>query len=232
MLSVSGLTYSYVDSLIFHRTGFCANPGEITTILGASGIGKTTLFRLICGLLQPLEGSIQWNDHPLTRNHVAYMRQKEALLPWRTARENIALVNELGPYKKRKYILEEEILEASRVLGISHVLSKHPSELSGGMKQRVELARCLVANKPVLLLDEPFSSLDPLIKEDLYEEIVSLAKNNKTTIVLITHDIFEAVLLSDSLYVIKNTSIHPIDVKAVASLCQKSSRQELKHLFL
>ncbi|WP_213357683.1 ABC transporter ATP-binding protein [Chlamydiifrater phoenicopteri] len=232
MLTVSDLTYSYPELQVFDQASFFALPEQVTTILGASGIGKTTLFRLICGLLHPESGSIQWSNQSINENHIAYMRQKEVLLPWRTARENISLLNELGDKKKKK-ISEEEILEASKVLDITHVLDKYPSELSGGMKQRVELARCLVSNKPVLLLDEPFSSLDPLIKESLYKETTSLAKRNRTTIVLITHDIFEALLLSDKLYVIKNASIHPVDIETVSFLCKKNTRQELiEFLFL
>ncbi len=175
---------------------FSVSKGEVVSILGPSGSGKTTLFRVIAGLETPSEGSLLIDSH--NEDHpVSYMIQEDLLLPWRTLYENLSLVRELQKKKTSLWRFQQEVRLLIDELGLSSSEGLYPAELSGGMRQRVSLARCLLQNRALLLLDEPFGALDVLTRERLYHTLCNLQHRFNTTILLVTHDFKDALTLSD-----------------------------------
>lgn len=200
MLSVKNLVFSYKDTPVFKNLSFSLNEGEIASFIGTSGSGKTTLFKLLTGIHQPHHGDIAIDGV----TQPAYMTQKDLLLPWRTVLENITLTFELG---KQKHCLKKSLNEAMELIeevGLQGYEHKFPEELSGGMRQRVSLARALMQKSPLLLLDEPFASLDIQLREQMYALLKTIHKNHNTTILLITHDFRDAISLSDHIFLLAN----------------------------
>ncbi len=187
---------------VIRSVSFALARGEIVSLVGPSGCGKTTLLNLICGLLAPSRGRIAWFGRPLagTPERVGYMLQKDLLLPWRTAVENA----ELGLQIKRVGRAERRAraMGALERLGLAGFAGFYPSALSGGMRQRVALARTLAPDPEVLLLDEPFSALDFQTKLLIERDTARLVREEQRALLLITHDIEEAVSLSDRVIVL------------------------------
>ena len=179
-------------------------PGEIVSIVGPSGCGKTTLLNLICGLLPPSAGSILWHGRELSGvpPRVGYMLQKDLLLPWRTALQNVLL----GLEVKRISGRERDAVARSWLqrLGLADFANYYPSALSGGMRQRVALARTLASDPEVMLLDEPFSALDFQTKILIERDTARLIRNERRSLLLITHDVEEAISLSDRVIVLSH----------------------------
>jgi len=168
--------------------------GEFISLLGPSGCGKSTLLRIIAGLLEPERGKIhvEVGDRKFFRGFVF---QEAQLLPWRTVLENAALPLELiGRSRSEARAAAREVLAK---VGLEDSLDKYPNQLSGGMKMRVSVARALVSEPSLLLLDEPFSALDELARDVLQEELRALWENLKMTVVFVTHSVAEAVFLSE-----------------------------------
>ncbi len=188
------------------------NKGEIVSIVGPSGCGKTTLLNTLCGLLAPDSGHIRWYGQEIAGQpqNVGYMLQKDLLLPWRTALNNVMLGLEI------RGMAASEAVSRSRAmldqLGLHGFADHYPSTLSGGMRQRVALARTLVNEPSVLLLDEPFASLDFQNKLLIENDTAKLVREGGRSLLLITHDIEEAVSLADRVIVL---SKRPTRVKAV-----------------
>jgi NitT/TauT family transport system ATP-binding protein len=188
------------------------NKGEIVSIVGPSGCGKTTLLNTLCGLLAPDSGCIRWYGQEIAGQpqNVGYMLQKDLLLPWRTALNNVMLGLEI------RGVGASEAVDRSRAmldqLGLHGFADHYPSTLSGGMRQRVALARTLVNEPRVLLLDEPFASLDFQNKLLIENDTAKLVREGGRSLLLITHDIEEAVSLADRVIVL---SKRPTRVKAV-----------------
>jgi NitT/TauT family transport system ATP-binding protein len=188
------------------------NKGEIVSIVGPSGCGKTTLLNTLCGLLAPDSGRIRWYGQEIEGQpqNVGYMLQKDLLLPWRTALNNVMLGLEI------RGVAASEAVDRSRAmldqLGLHGFADHYPSTLSGGMRQRVALARTLVNEPNVLLLDEPFASLDFQNKLLIENDTAKLVREGGRSLLLITHDIEEAVSLADRVIVL---SKRPTRVKAV-----------------
>src|SRR5215831_4848329 len=186
--------------------------GQIISIVGPSGCGKTTLLNTLCGLLAPDSGHIRWHGREVSGQpqNVGYMLQKDLLLPWRTALGNTMLGLEI------RGIAANEAEERGRVildqLGLHGFADHYPSTLSGGMRQRVALARTLVNDPDVLLLDEPFAALDFQSKLLIENDMLGLVRRGARSLLLITHDIEEAVSLADRVIVL---SRRPTQVKAV-----------------
>lgn len=170
------------------------NKGKIIAIVGPSGCGKSTLLNLMCGLIKPDEGQVDVNGK------IGYMFQKDNLLPWRNVYKNITL----GPEIKHINIDEKEIDEVLKKYGLYDFKYHYPSQLSGGMKQRVALIRTLILKPDILLLDEPFSSLDYQSKIIVQEDIYKIIKESKKTTILVTHDISEAISMADEIYILTN----------------------------
>ena len=178
--------------------------GEFAAVIGRSGCGKSTLLRLVAGLIQPTSGRIAIDGDPVTgpRRDVALMFQRPALLPWRSVLRNVMLPVELFGWSRRDgRARAERLLEMVGLTGFRKCL---PHELSGGMQQRVALCRALIQQPRVLLMDEPFSALDALTREELSVELQRIHMELRTTIVFVTHSIAEAVLLADQIVVLSS----------------------------
>jgi NitT/TauT family transport system ATP-binding protein len=180
------------------------NEGEFVSILGPSGCGKSTLLSIIAGLLIPTAGSVLINNQLVNRPHpkIGYMLQQDYLFPWKTIEDNILL-----GLKLRNQYTHEHIQSAFRLLreiGLDHTIKKYPSELSGGMRQRVALVRTLATQPKLLLLDEPFSALDYQTKLKLEDLVSSTLKEHGKTAILVTHDIGEAIAMSDSVILLSS----------------------------
>ncbi|WP_306213395.1 ABC transporter ATP-binding protein [Actinoplanes sp. RD1] len=176
--------------------------GEFVAVLGRSGCGKSTLLRLIAGLLPTTGGEITVSGERITkpRRDIAMMFQKPALLPWRTVLDNVLLPVQIFGWKKAEHRARADELLA--LTGLTGFEKRLPHELSGGMQQRVALCRSLIANPRVMLMDEPFSALDALTREELSGELQRVHMELGTTIVFVTHSIDEAVLLADRVVVL------------------------------
>ncbi len=175
--------------------------GEFVSIVGPSGCGKSTLLNIVAGLEKPTDGEILLDGKPeLARlGRTAYMHQKDLLLPWRTVLDNAALGLEVAGVKKRE--ARERALELFDRFGLSGFEESYPSMLSGGMRQRAAFLRTILTEQRLMLLDEPFGALDALTRTDMQEWLLSLWEELGRTIVFITHDVEEAVLLSDRVLV-------------------------------
>ncbi|MCA1452561.1 ABC transporter ATP-binding protein [Bradyrhizobium sp. BRP22] len=198
--------------------------GEIISIVGPSGCGKTTLLNTLCGLLSPDSGRIRWHGREVTGQpqNVGYMLQKDLLLPWRTALGNAMLGLEI------RGVAAAEAEDRSRAmldqLGLHGFADHYPSTLSGGMRQRVALARTLVHEPDVLLLDEPFAALDFQSKLLIENDTASLVRQGRRSLLLITHDIEEAVSLADRVIVL---SKRPTRIKAVYDIALGAERTDM-----
>ncbi|MFV2099890.1 ABC transporter ATP-binding protein [Micromonospora sp. LOL_024] len=176
--------------------------GEFVAVLGRSGCGKSTLLRLISGLIPVSSGGITVADAPVTgpRRDIAMLFQRPALLPWRTVLDNVLLPVEIFGWKRADY--RDRARDLLEVAGLAGFEKRLPHELSGGMQQRVSLCRSLIGDPRVMLMDEPFSALDALTREELAGELQRVHMRNGATVVFVTHSIDEAVLLADRVVVL------------------------------
>lgn len=216
MLSIKNLSYSFKSegnsNPIFNQISLDVKPGEFVSVIGASGSGKSTLFKLISGLLEPGQGDIMVNGQKTGKRlgSIGYMPQKDLLLPWRTVLENVLLPLEVTKEPKQARI--PEIREWLSRFGLAEYEKAYPNELSGGMKQRVAFLRTLMTGKDLLLLDEPFGALDSLTKRNMHSWLLGLWGELQKTVLFITHDLEEAVLLSDRIYLLQNTGIKEMKI--------------------
>jgi NitT/TauT family transport system ATP-binding protein len=181
---------------------FGIEPGEFVCLVGPSGCGKSTLLRIIAGLQPPTKGSVSLNDQPVTEpsRQVAIMFQEANLMPWRTVLDNVALPLELaGVNRTERYRTTQALLSR---LGLEDFAPAYPGELSGGMAQRVALGRILIQHPDLLLLDEPFGALDALTREQVSADLMKMWMQEKQTVLMVTHDINEAVWLADRVIVL------------------------------
>jgi len=190
-------------------------PGEFLCIVGPSGCGKSTLLRLLAGLLRPSHGAVWLNEEPLTRprRQIGIVFQKANLMPWRTVRQNVALPLEIAGLDPEETRRRAEALIA--LVGLSGFEDAYPAELSGGMAQRVAIARALIHDPELLLLDEPFGSLDALTREQMALELLRIWQAQRKTVVMVTHSIPEAVFLGDRVLVM---SARPGQIRAIISV--------------
>jgi sulfonate transport system ATP-binding protein len=202
VLEISGLSKRYPNGLLaLSGIGLNVGVGEIVGIVGGSGCGKSTLLRLISGLETPTAGSIVLNGEPIRtpREEIGFVFQEPRLMPWLTIRRNVAFGIRHLPEAEQKSRVEE----ALKRVGLTKFADNWPRELSGGMAQRAALARALVGRPSVLLLDEPFSALDALTRYDLQDHLLDLWSYDRPTMILVTHDIEEALILSDRVIVME-----------------------------
>jgi len=234
MLSIKDLHFAYSEKPILQGVDFSVSRGEIVALIGVSGSGKTTLFRLIAGLISPSRGEIEIDACPADKRkeRITYMRQEDRLLPWRTVLRNLQLSQELG--QRRDASLEEKMDLLKRV-GLKGYEKRYPHELSGGMRQRVTLARALsLHNRPLMLLDEPFASLDVIVREQLYSLLKEIREQDQKTIVMVTHDFRDAMTLADRILILaegKIVATHSVNTQSPDTLIQ-SIRETLSHLSL
>jgi nitrate ABC transporter ATP-binding subunit len=196
-----GDTYTVLKDVNLH-----INQGEFICLIGHSGCGKTTLLNMVSGFSQPTDGSVQLQGQPILKPGPDRMVvfQGYALLPWLTVFENVYLaVNAV--YKSKSQAEKSHIvMEKLAMVGLTEAATKKPPQISGGMKQRVAIARALSISPEVLILDEPFGALDAITKEELQEELLKIWNNNRCTVLMITHDIDEALFLADRIVMMTN----------------------------
>jgi ABC-type nitrate/sulfonate/bicarbonate transport system ATPase subunit len=202
--------------------------GEWVTLVGPSGCGKTTLLRLLAGLLTPEEGRIQTSGPGDGRHRwVAYLPQHDTLLPWRTALENAVLASEIARHPRMPARDEARALFAR--FGLEGFERQYPAQLSGGMRQRLAIIRTFLAHRDVLLLDEPLGALDPLTRVDLQEWLLEVWHAFRKTVLLVTHDVEEAVYLSDRVHVL---TPRPAHICHTVSVSMSRPRSRLGGTFL
>lgn len=205
MLKIQNVKKTFINSKKFtglRETTFEVNKKEIVSIIGKSGCGKSTLLKLISGLEKTSNGIIELNGKIIDRpdEKIAMVFQEPRLMPWLNVYDNI----KISLLNKKKDDQEQIIMAMLDNLNLKEYFNMWPKELSGGMAQRVSIARALVKKPEVLLLDEPFSALDSFTKKKLHEFVKLLWKKFNLTIVLVTHDIEEAISLSDKIIILKN----------------------------
>ena len=213
ILRFDNVSYQYPgeDFDIIDGLSFSVEPGSFHCIVGVSGCGKSTIFRMINGLLPPKAGTISVNGKPITarEHYCGYMPQKDMLFPWRTIGENLALPLEIQRgYTKAQ---QRDMIDAALAdVGLDGCRDKRPDELSGGMRQRAAFARTMLTGSDLRLLDEPFSALDFLTRISMQEWLLEQWQRHKKTILFITHDVEEAIFLSSSVLVVEKTPIHAL----------------------
>ena len=200
-LTVNNITVSYEGCKTIEDISIELNKGEIVGILGVSGVGKTTLFNAIAGLIKPDTGTIELDGRNITgtTGNVSYMLQKDLLLPYKTIIDNVSLPLIIrGEKKSRSREIASGYFEE---FGLEETQGKYPNQLSGGMRQRAALLRTYLFSDQVALLDEPFSALDSITKSSMHKWYLGVMDQIKLSTLLITHDIDEAILLSDRIYI-------------------------------
>jgi len=201
ILRTENITKSYNDKTVIEDINIHLKEGELVSLLGVSGSGKTTLFNIISGLIMPDVGSVLLSDRDITGKpgSVAYMLQKDMLLPHKKIIDNVSLPLLLkGMPRKDARAHADRLFEE---FGLEGTQNKYPSQLSGGMKQRAALLRTYMASDGVVLLDEPFSALDTLTKSAMHKWYLQVMEHISLSTLFITHDIDEAIRLSDRIYI-------------------------------
>jgi NitT/TauT family transport system ATP-binding protein len=236
MITISGAGHTYrgrsgqVEAL--RDINLTVGTGEFLTLIGRSGCGKSTLLNMIAGLLTPTTGKILIDDRPVTapRRDVAMMFQRPALLPWRSVEKNVQLPAEIFGWRGSE--IRERAGRLLELTGLTAFRKQLPHELSGGMQQRVSLCRALIQQPTVMLMDEPFSALDALTREELAVELQRIHLETKTTIVFVTHSIPESVLLADRVAVLsarpgRLSEIVEIDIPRPRSFGQNAHMEQV-----
>jgi ABC-type nitrate/sulfonate/bicarbonate transport system ATPase subunit len=177
-------------------------PGEFVSIIGPSGSGKSTLLHVVGGLLVPASGTVTLDDRDITgtTGHISHMPQQPALLPWRTVLDNVLLPQEIAGTRDRSSVTEAQAW--LRRIGLADFAAAYPHTLSGGMQQRVAFLRALLSPRRLMCLDEPFSALDALTRTDMQRWLLRLWEETRRSVLFVTHNIEEALLLSDTVYVL------------------------------
>ena len=199
-LKVRGVSKSFEGTKIIENISIELHQGEIVSLLGISGGGKTTLFNVIAGLSSPDQGAVYLDGEEITGKpgKISYMLQKDLLLPYRTIEDNVALPLLIKGEKKRE--ARRKVGAYFEEFGLDGTEKKYPHQLSGGMRQRAALLRTYLFSDGVALLDEPFSALDTLTKNSMHAWYLNIMEQIRLSTLFITHDIDEAILLSDRIY--------------------------------
>lgn len=214
-LEVKGISKTYMGQLILKDITFGVKQNEFVSIIGPSGCGKSTLFNIIAGLQPPLEGTVLIDGEPavgVTRR-VGYMHQKDLLLPWRSVRGNVIIPLELQGMRKKEAYAKADVLMP--LFGLNGHEKKYPCQLSGGMRQRASLMRAYMLEREIMLLDEPFGGLDAMTKVKMQDYLLQVLVKMKRTILFITHDIDEAIFLSDRIIVLGHDPAEIIEIEKI-----------------
>ena len=202
ILDIKNLSYSFGNNPILKDINIHVNKNEMVAIVGSSGVGKSTLFNLIAGVLKKQTGKITINGSEDYIGKVAYMLQKDLLFEHKTIIDNVILPLIIAKVNKKEAF--EEGNKILKQFNLDKYANKYPQQLSGGMRQRVALIRTYMFKRNIFLLDEAFSALDAITKKELHKWYLDLKKEFNLTTLLITHDIEEAVFLSDRIYILGN----------------------------
>jgi NitT/TauT family transport system ATP-binding protein len=185
-------------TLALDRLDLDVRDGEFLSLLGPSGCGKSTALRIVAGLSEPTRGSVTWPD-PAARSGIGFVFQEPTLMPWATVFSNVYLPLKLAGVGRGAATARIE--DTLRRVGLSDFRNAYPRELSGGMKMRVSIARALVTTPRLLLMDEPFAALDEITRFNLNDDLLALWRELRTTVVFVTHSVFESVYLSERVVV-------------------------------
>lgn len=204
-LEVKNVSKSFDGNHVLKDISIELKQGELVCLLGVSGGGKTTLFNIISGLLTPDSGQVLLDGKDITNQpgHISYMLQKDLLLPYRTIEDNVTLPLLLKGVKKKE--ARRQVSSMFSQFGLEGTQKKYPSQLSGGMRQRAALLRTYTFSKDVALLDEPFSALDTITKSSMHRWYLDVMEKIRMSTLFITHDIDEAILISDRIYLLSGS---------------------------
>ncbi len=239
-ITFDGVSLDLGGRRIIEDVSFAIPQGQVVCVVGPSGCGKTTLLRLVTGLVAPTAGTVlrdgQQVTGPSREIAVVFQDYGRALLPWRTAAGNVALALEAMKMPKRQR--RERIAELLAKVGLSAHADKYPAQLSGGMQQRLQIARCLAQQPTVVLMDEPFGALDAITRHGLQDEMLSLAAATGITVMFVTHDLDEAIYLGDRVITLRSNPgrlAQTVDVGLARPRNQLSTREDpaflkLRHL--
>ena len=213
-LILKDIRKSYDDNVIFDNFNIEFSEGNICCILGASGCGKTSLLNIIGGILKPDYGNIEGIEN----KSISYIFQEPRLLPWKTVRDNIDFVlsREINP-SERKTKLDELL----KLVDMESFADYYPSQLSGGMSQRVSLARAFALPSQIILMDEPLSGLDVSLKRNILNRFVGIWTNDRRTVIYVTHDIDEALMLGNEIFVIGERPVKVLLHKKIETALEK-----------
>ncbi|HXF75268.1 MAG TPA: ABC transporter ATP-binding protein [Methylomirabilota bacterium] len=197
MLRVRDLAVGYGQEPVIEGVNLEVAAGRFISLVGPSGSGKTSVLRAVSGLLRPLAGRVELNG---SRESLGFLFQDDALLPWRTARENVALGLRIRKYTREAAEREADAWIAR--LGLEGLGERFPHELSGGQRKRVAIAQILALKPKLLLMDEPFASLDAIVRTRITQELLNWVEREHLSVFLVTHDLEEAVTVSDTVYLL------------------------------
>jgi len=232
-LRIENIEKTFGKQKVLEDINFSVKDGEFIAILGPSGCGKTTLMRIIVGLDKPSAGKIFLDNNDITnlppdKRGFSIVFQDYALFPHMTLYDNVAYGLKLRKVSSAQ--IREQVMSTLSTLRLENAIKKYPSQLSGGMQQRASIARALVLNTKLLLLDEPFSALDALVKVDLSDELRDLQKQFGITMIMVTHDLEEAFLLSSRVILMEKASIVADD--SPVDLYRNESKNEFVQSFI
>ena len=196
-MRVRDLTISYGGEPVLEGVNLTVEEGRFVSLAGPSGSGKSSLLRAVIGLQQPLSGTVETN---LARSELGLLFQDDALLPWKTARDNVALGLTFNGTERKQALAEAEAWLAR--LGLAGFGDRFPRHLSGGQRKRVALAQVLAMKPRLILMDEPFASLDAIVRARVVKDVVALVERERISVLLVTHDLEEALSLSDEVYLL------------------------------
>lgn len=204
-LEVSDLTFYYENKIILEHVNFALKEGEFASILGPSGCGKSTILKLLTGVIEPEPGTVMAVDgSPLcgVSEHFAYMPQNDLLFPWKNILDNVCLYSRIHGSLPQ---MREEALKNFPDFGLSGYEYEYPSTLSGGMRQRAAFLRTALCHADILLLDEPFGALDVITRGEMQDWLLSMRQRLNKTVLLVTHDMDEALYLSDRILILNGS---------------------------
>lgn len=204
-LEVSGLSFSYSDREVIRDLNFQIKEGEFVSILGASGCGKSTILKLLTGVRKPSSGKILVDGEEIKgmTGHFAYMPQNDLLFPWKNILDNVCLYGRIhGGLDQAR----EEAMKNMEAFGLGGYEKSYPSSLSGGMRQRAAFLRTALCQSDILLLDEPFGALDVITRGEMQDWLLSMRETMNRTVLLVTHDMDEAIYLSDRILILSGCS--------------------------
>ncbi len=230
-LSIEGIARSYGKRPVFRDVWFGVDRGEFVALIGHSGCGKTTILNILAGLEASEAGSIVMDGREVSGPTLdrAVIFQSHALLPWLTALGNVAFAVRCRHRTWPRAKVEDHAAQVLNLVGLAEAAGRKPSELSGGMKQRVGIARALAIEPQLLLMDEPFSALDALTRGTLQDEVLRLVSDAGQTAFMITHDVDEAILLADRILLMTNGPDARVAEVVVNTLPRPRIRTEIHH---
>ncbi|MES2536385.1 MAG: ABC transporter ATP-binding protein [Pseudomonadota bacterium] len=223
-ISATGIAVDFTTNgqcnRVLHDINLSVPKGGFASLIGPSGCGKSTLLKVLAGLLPPTEGSVSVAGvspiEAVRQKRIGLVFQEAALMPWKNAIENVSLLMEITQKDKPKEEIRSRAKDMLRLVGLEHAAEKRPSQLSGGMRQRVAVARALALDPEVLMMDEPFGALDAITREEMSDFLLEIWQRTGKTIILVTHSIDEAVFLSGEVHVMATNPARIIETLPIS----------------